>query len=148
MIQKCHDTKSIIPMIPTMCNSTVNTTDNIYEGCGINSKVTFRLVSNIIEKWMISLTICYCQLKQAMNGLRVKLTYTFSAVGTMAPIFISVLGFMERALPEDEEIDNTWELYGKRGIGWHGIHLVYYTFHEVTHEIEPIKKSLYIMIKS
>ena len=39
-----------------------------------------------------------------MNGLRVKLTYTFSAAGTMAPIFISVLGLTERELLEDERI--------------------------------------------
>ena len=36
-----------------------------------------------------------------MNGLRVKLTYTFTSIGTMAPIFISVLGLNERELPQD-----------------------------------------------
>ena len=45
--------------------------------------------------------------------------------------------------------ETTLDHYGKRGIGWHGIHLVYYTLHEVTDEdgttkLEPIKQSLYI----
>ena len=31
-----------------------------------------------------------------MCGLRVKLTYTFSGAGVMAPIFVSVLGLNER----------------------------------------------------
>ena len=35
-------------------------------------------------------------------GLRVKITYTFSAAGTMAPIFISVLGLNDRELPNDD----------------------------------------------
>ena len=36
-----------------------------------------------------------------MCGLRVNFTYTFSAAGTMAPIFISVLGLTERDLPRE-----------------------------------------------
>ena len=37
-----------------------------------------------------------------MCGLRVKLTYTFTGAGTMAPIFISVLGLNEKELPQDQ----------------------------------------------
>ena len=37
-----------------------------------------------------------------MCGLRVKLTYTFSGAGVMAPIFVSVLGLNEREMPEDQ----------------------------------------------
>ena len=37
-----------------------------------------------------------------MNGLRVKLTYTFCSAGIMAPICISMLGLNERELPEDQ----------------------------------------------
>ena len=37
-----------------------------------------------------------------MCGLRVKITFTFSGAGTMAPIFISVLGLTERELPEEQ----------------------------------------------
>ena len=39
-----------------------------------------------------------------MNEIRVKLTYTFSAAGTMAPIFISILGLTEKEMPEDKQI--------------------------------------------
>ena len=37
-----------------------------------------------------------------MCGLRVKLTYTFTGAGAMAPIFILVLGLNERELPQDQ----------------------------------------------
>ena len=36
-----------------------------------------------------------------MCGLRVKITYTFSAAGNMAPIFILVLGINARDIPKD-----------------------------------------------
>ena len=36
-----------------------------------------------------------------MCGLRVKITYTFSVSGTMAPVFISVLRLTERELPKE-----------------------------------------------
>jgi len=39
-----------------------------------------------------------------MCCIRVKLTYTFSAAGTTAPIFISILGLTERELPQDSYI--------------------------------------------
>jgi len=35
-----------------------------------------------------------------MNGLQVKMTYTFSAVGTSAPIFVTVLDVTERELSQ------------------------------------------------
>ena len=38
---------------------------------------------------------------QKKCGLRVNITYTFSASGTMAPILISVLGLTERYLPKE-----------------------------------------------
>ena len=45
--------------------------------------------------------------------------------------------------------ETTLDHYGKRGIGWHGIHIVYYTLHEVTDnngttKLETIKQSFYI----
>ena len=39
-----------------------------------------------------------------MFGMRVKLTYIFSAAGTMAPIFISVMGLNERELLQEKMI--------------------------------------------
>ena len=37
-----------------------------------------------------------------MKGLRVKTTFTFSAVGMSAPIFITVYGLNEREIPSDK----------------------------------------------
>ena len=85
-----------------MCYSTNDTTDYVYEGNGNNRKGTFRLVSNKSLKNAGSRSRYTIDNSKSMNGLRVKLTYTFSAAGTMAPIFISVLGLTERELPEDE----------------------------------------------
>ena len=39
-----------------------------------------------------------------MKGLRVKMTFTFSAVGTSAPIFITAYGLNEREMPHDKSI--------------------------------------------
>ena len=36
-----------------------------------------------------------------MCGLRVKITYTFSATGMVNPIFISVIGLTEREFPKE-----------------------------------------------
>ena len=36
-----------------------------------------------------------------MCGMRVKLTYTFSAAGIIAPLFISLVGLTEVGLPMD-----------------------------------------------
>ena len=41
---------------------------------------------------------------KVMCGMRVKLTYTFSAAGTMAPFFITVCGLSEREMPNDKFI--------------------------------------------
>ena len=117
MIQKCYKNKSIIPIIPTMCYSTDDTTDYIYECYGNNRKGTFRLVSNKSLKNAGSRSRYTIDNSKSMNGLRVKLTYTFSAAGTMAPIFISVLGLTERELPEDERIALKIEGLSVRGKG-------------------------------
>ena len=37
-----------------------------------------------------------------MKGVRVKLTFTFSAVGTCAPLFILVSGLSEREMPTED----------------------------------------------
>ena len=39
-----------------------------------------------------------------MCGMQVKLTYTFSAAGTMIPFFITVCGLSEREIPTDSSI--------------------------------------------
>ena len=36
-----------------------------------------------------------------MNGMRVKLIFTFSVIGTCAPIFISVCGLTQKELPKE-----------------------------------------------
>ena len=102
MIHGYHDHKPIVPILPAMCYSTDDTTDYIYEGYGNNRKGLFRLVSNKSLKNVGSLSRYRINNSKAMNGMRVKLTYTFSAAGTMAPIFISILGLTEKELPEDE----------------------------------------------
>ena len=59
-----------------------------------------------------------------MRGMRVKLTFTFSAVGTSAPLFVSVVGLTERELPEDMcipmRIEGLCVGGGGVNVGWKG----------------------------
>lgn len=38
-----------------------------------------------------------------MNGMRVKLTFTFSALGTCMPLVVTVAGLSEREMPDGKE---------------------------------------------
>ena len=91
-------TVPILAVIPEYVFSTDNTVQFIHEGKG-DTKDVFRLVgSNSIKTSGTRSKYKFDDCKN-MNGLRVKLTYTFTSIGTMAPIFISVLVLNERELP-------------------------------------------------
>ena len=83
---------------PELILSTDDTVNYIFEGKGTKEQ-SFRLVaSKALEKAGTRSKYKNDDSKH-MCGLRVKLTYTFSAAGTIAPIFISVLGLNEREMP-------------------------------------------------
>lgn len=47
---------------------------------------------------------CTIDNSNKMQGLRVKMTFTFSAVGVFAPIFINIYGLNEHEMPLDKSI--------------------------------------------
>ena len=81
--------------------TTDDTVKFIFDGKG-DSHDNFRLVST--KSLSKSTTRSKYKLNDTnnMNGLRVKLTYTFCGAGIMAPIFILVMGLNKRELPDDQ----------------------------------------------
>ena len=90
----------IIPVRPEMILSTDDTVQYIFEGKG-QKKDLFRLVASKAFKKAGTRSKFKNDDSKNMCGMRVKLTYTFSGAGTMAPIFITVLGLNDRELPKD-----------------------------------------------
>ena len=104
MIHRYHNHKPMVPILPATCYSTAGTTDYKFKGYGKNRKGLSKSVSNKSLKNAGLLSRYRINNSKVVNEMRVKLTYTFSAAGTMTPIFISILGLMEKELPEDERI--------------------------------------------
>ena len=101
MISKHYKILSLVPVIPALIISTDDTVNYVFAGEG-NKQEQFRLVSTK------SLTRAGTNSRykhddsNIMCGTRVKLTYSFSASGTSAPIFITVTGLTNREIPGDE----------------------------------------------
>ena len=91
----------IIPVRPEMILSTDDTVQYIFEGKGAG-KDLFRLVASKALKKAGTRSKFMNDDSKNMCGMRVKLTYTFSGAGIMAPIFITVLGLNERELPQGQ----------------------------------------------
>ena len=82
----------LIPVEPSRITSTDDTTNYIYEGRSGGDEGNFRLVaSQALENAGTRSKFKIDETKK-MCGMRVKLTYTFSAAGIIAPLFISVVG--------------------------------------------------------
>ena len=91
----------ILPVRPELILSTDDTVQYIFEGKGELNNL-FRLVSSKAILKAGTRSKYNNDDSKNMCGLRVKLTYTFTGAGTMAPIFISVLGLNDRELPQDQ----------------------------------------------
>ena len=100
MVRKSYGNLPIMAVKPHLVLSTDDTVNYIFEGTS-SGKEEFRLVGSNSLKKAGSRSKYKHDSSKAMCGMRVKLTYTFSAAGTMAPIFVSVLGLNERELPQD-----------------------------------------------
>ena len=101
LVCKCNKNLPMIPLRPEYVYSSDDTTTYCYEGKGEN-KASFVLVgSNTMTK--SGTRSRYAQEdSNHMCGLRVKLTYTFSAAGISAPIFVSIVGLTEREMPSSQ----------------------------------------------
>ena len=101
MISKVNGDLPIRPVRPELIFSTDDTVNYIFEGKGTVNDC-FRLVGTKALQSGGTRSKYKNDDSNHMCGLRVKITYTFSAAGTMAPIFISVLGLNDRELPNDD----------------------------------------------
>ena len=100
IVLKVNNNLPMIVVKPQYTLSTDDTVVYIFEG-RVKKKEKFRLVSRRSKKSAGTNSIYTFDESNAMRGMRVKLTFTFSAVGTSAPLLVSVVGLTERELPED-----------------------------------------------
>ena len=101
MVSFQNDNLPMFPVKPEYVFSTDDTVNYIFEGTE-QKKDLFRLVSSSAISNSGTRSKYKINESNNMNGLRVKLTYTFSAAGTSSPIFVSVCGLTERELPNDK----------------------------------------------
>lgn len=100
LVQRCNPGMQICPVNPTLLFSTDDTTLYIFKG-----------TEKVPEKWYLctnmeradsgsySAHITDKKVKVNLNGLRIRLTFTMSARGYTAPVFLTVYGLSERDLP-------------------------------------------------
>ena len=97
VLQHVHDNAPLFFVRPELIFSTDDTVQYIFEGKGVE-KEKFVLVSTKSQQQSGTRAKYKVANSKCMMGMRVKLTYTFSAAATVAPIFVTVLGLTEREL--------------------------------------------------
>ena len=100
MVSKAHGNLPVIPIKTQYIYSSDDTVMYVFEGKG-KDKDVFRLVSSKALKHAGTNSKYQSDDSNMMNGMRVKLTFTISAIGTCAPIFISVCGLTPKELPKE-----------------------------------------------
>ena len=83
---------------PELITSTDDSTVYIFEGHSSKPDV-FRLVTKESCATKGTNSVYNIDDSNAMCGMRVKITWTFSGGGTCAPLFITVSGLNEREMP-------------------------------------------------
>ena len=101
MVCKVHNNLPIFVAHPHLVMSSDDTVQYIFEGKGEKDE-PYRLVSSQSQKEAGTRAKYKVNNSKHMHGMRVKLTYTFSAAGTNAPIFVTVTGLTEREMPKDD----------------------------------------------
>ena len=120
MVRKAYDDLPIRPVKPQYLYSTDDTICYVFEGKG-EKELPFRLVSSLSLENAGTRSRYKKDDSKAMNGLRVKFTFTFFGAGTSAPTYISICGLTEREMPEDEcivlEIEGLSSTVGCANVG-------------------------------
>jgi hypothetical protein len=91
------------PIHPDLTFSTDESTEFIFEGSS-NKQDKFLLVSRESLKRKGTNSIYQIDNSNKMNGMRVKLTWTFSGAGICAPLFVTVTGLNDREMPSDVDM--------------------------------------------
>ncbi len=89
---------SVYPVKPEYIYSTDDTTCYIFEG-EYKGKDKWTLVTNDSIRKSGTNAVYRVDDTKIMNGMRVKLTFTFSAAGMCAPLFVTVSGLSEEEMP-------------------------------------------------
>ncbi len=93
-----HFRTAVYPVEPYMLYSTDDTTEYIFKGTKKKFIPYVLTTKSSISKRRTS-AVYKCEDKKSMNGMRVKLTFTFSGVGTCFPFVCTVTGLTEREMP-------------------------------------------------
>jgi hypothetical protein len=93
---------AVYPVKPYMLYSTDNTTEYIFEGTKKVFTPYVLTTKTSISKQGTS-AVNKCEDNESMHGMRVKLTFIFSGVGTCFPLVCTVTGLTEREMPTGKE---------------------------------------------
>ncbi len=85
-----------------LLNSTDDTTEYIFEGTK-QAFVPYVLTSTSSVSKRGTNALYKCEDNQSMSGMQVKLTFTFSAMGTCLPLVCTVSGLTEKEMPTGQE---------------------------------------------
>ena len=100
VVTKIYGNLPVLLILPELILSTDDTVNYMYEGKGSYNGI-FRLVASKENANTSTRSKYKNEDTKNMCGLRFKITYTFSAAGTMDSIFISELRINKRDLPKD-----------------------------------------------
>ncbi len=93
---------SYFPIRPELIISTDNTTEYIVEGNkDVAPKFVFATKSPILKKG--TSVIYRLEDSMAMNGMQVKLTFSFTTAGNCFPVTVTVSGLTKKEMPPGED---------------------------------------------
>ncbi|KAL7498904.1 hypothetical protein ACHAWT_008594 [Skeletonema menzelii] len=98
MVEEALGGVAVFPVKPEYIFSTDDTTCYIFEG-KVDGKDKWTLVTNDSIRNSGTSSVYRVEDTKMMNGMRVKLTFTFSAAGMCAPLFVTVSGLSEEEMP-------------------------------------------------
>jgi hypothetical protein len=85
---------SVFPVLPELIVSTDDTTEYIFEGtCEEQTKFVLATKSSIMKQGTNALYLV--QDTKLISGMRVKLTFTFTAMGNCFPLVVTLAGLTE-----------------------------------------------------
>jgi hypothetical protein len=89
---------SVFPILPELIISTDDTTEYIFEGT-VNEQPQFVLATKLVVSKLGTNSLYQMEDSKSMNGLLVKLTFTFTAMGNCFPLVVTVAGLTEKEMP-------------------------------------------------
>ena len=89
---------AVYPVEPYLLYSTDDTTEYIFEGT-MKQFVPYVLTTKTLMAKRSTNAVYKCEDNKSMSGMCVKLTITFSAMGTCMPLVCTITGLTEREIP-------------------------------------------------